>query len=291
MNKNKAIFEILLCSALWSIAGIFMKGIPWSGFAIAGVRSLIAGCIMACFMKMKHLKPVLNRRSILGGLGVGGTMILFSVANKTTTAANAIVLQFTCPIWIMLLSSIAFRQKFRRADVIAVTLTFLGIALFFADGLGAGNTGGNFIALASGLTFAVYYLSLGACTEEERMSSVLVGNSVTFLVGLPFLLFTGPEITGRSILFILILGVFQLGIPYVLLAHASGWCPPLVCSLLGALEPLLSPVWVAVFDGEIPGALALLGAVIVIITITAWCIHNGREEEKLRERIAAPKSK
>ena len=290
MTKNKAIFEILLCSALWSIAGIFMKGIPWSGFAIAGVRSLIALCIMLVYLRAKKLKLTLNRKSIVGGIALGGTMMLFSVANKTTTAANAIVLQFTCPIWIMLISSAAFRQKFRRADVIAVALTFLGIALFFADGLAADNTAGNIVALGSGLTFAVYYLSLGVCTEDERSSAALVGNSLTVLIGLPFLLFTHPVFTGQSVLYILILGIFQLGIPYVLLTHASGWCPPLVCSLLGALEPLLNPVWVAIFDGEMPGLLALIGAVIVIITITAWCIHNGREEAKLRERITAAKS-
>ena len=76
----------------------------------------------------------------------------------------------------------------------------------------------------------------------------------------------------------------------MLLAHASGWCPPLVCSLLGALEPLLNPVWVAIFDGEVPGVMALVGAVVVIVTITVWCIHNGREEAKLHAKATAGKS-
>ena len=290
MTKNKAIFEILLCSALWSIAGIFMKGIPWSGFAIAGSRSILAGSVMAVYMLFRKLKFTPNRKSILGGIALCGTMTLFSVANKTTTAANAIVLQFICPIWIMLISSVAFHQRFRRADVIAVALTFLGIALFFAEGLSTGNTVGNLIALASGLTFGCYYISLGDCPENERMSAVEIGHILTFLIGLPFLFTTQPAVSGRSVLFIVILGIFQLGIPYVLLAHASGWCPPLVCSLLGALEPLLNPVWVAIFDGETPGLLALFGAVIVIVTITVWCIHNGKEEAKLRERITAAKS-
>ena len=290
MTKNKAIFEILLCAALWSIAGIFMKGIPWSGFVIACIRSLLAGGVMAVFMTVKHLKFTLCRRSIFGGIALCATMTLFSIANKTTTAANAIVLQFTAPIWVMLISSAAFHQRFRKADVIAVALTFVGIALFFAEGLSRGNTGGNLIALASGLTFGCYYISLGDCPESERMSAVEIGHILTFLVGLPFLFTTQPVFAGRSILFIVILGVFQLGIPYVLLAHASGWCPPLVCSLLGALEPLLNPVWVAIFDGEIPGILALIGALIVIVTITVWCIHNGKEEAKLRERNTAAKS-
>jgi len=282
MTKNKAILEILLCSALWSIAGIFMKGIPWSGFAIAGIRSLLAGSVMAVFMLSTKKKLILNRRSLPGGVALCATMVLFSVANKTTTAANAIVLQYTDPIWIMLLSAAIFHQHFRKADVLVVALTFGGIALFFADGLGAGNTNGNLIALASGLTFALYYISLGECSADERMSAVLVGHALTFLVGLPFLLFTNPEITGKSILYICILGIFQLGIPYVLLAHGSGWCPPLVCSLLGALEPLLNPVWVAVFDGERPGILALIGGVIVIVTISLWCVYDAKYAAKQR---------
>lgn len=290
MTKNKAIFQILLCSALWSIAGIFMKGIPWSGFVIAGMRSLLAGSLMAVYLRARRMRFVVNKRTIFGGIALCGTMTLFSIANKATTAANAIVLQFTAPIWIMLISSAAYHQKFRRADVIAVALTFFGIALFFAEGLSAGNTTGNLIALASGLTFACYYISLGDCQEQERMSTVEIGHILTFLVGLPFMLTTHPVFSGRSVLYIVILGIFQLGIPYMLLAHASGWCPPLVCSLLGALEPLLNPVWVAIFDGEVPGIMALIGAVIVIATITAWCIHNGKEEAKLRERNTAAKS-
>lgn len=288
MTKNKAIFQILLCSALWSIAGIFMKKIPWSGFAIASVRSLLAGGVVALYMRAKKMQPKLNRRSILSGIALCATMTLFSIANKMTTAANAIVLQFTDPIWIILVSSVIFRKKFRKADIAVVALTFFGIALFFADGISAGNTAGNLLALASGLTFGLYYISLGESSEQERMNAVLVGHTLTFLVGLPFLFMTDPEcITLQSVLFIFILGVFQLGIPYVLLAHASGQCPPLVCSLLGVLEPLLNPVWVAIFDGETPGLLALIGAVIVIVTITAWCIHNGKEEAKLRERSTA----
>lgn len=278
MTKNKAIFQILLCSALWSIAGIFMKYIPWSGFAIAGLRSLLAGCVMAAFMLRNRLRLRLNRRSIFGGLALCATMILFSVANKTTTAANAIVLQFTCPIWIMVLSALFLHKHFHRADIAAVALTFLGIALFFTDGLSAGNTAGNLVALGSGLTFACYYISLGNCGEDERTSAVAIANALTFLVGIPFLLTTKPEFTPISVTFILILGIFQLGIPYVLLAHASGWCPPLVCALLGALEPLLNPVWVAVFDGEMPGLLAIIGGVIVIVTITVWCIFDGRKQ-------------
>ena len=280
MTKKKAIVEILLCSALWSIAGIFMKWIPWSGFAIASLRSLLAGGVMAAYMAVKHFRFTLNRRSVFGGVALCATMTMFSLANKMTTAANAIVLQYTSPVWIVLLSGLFLKKRFRPMDMTAVVLTFVGIALFFADGLSGGYVAGNLVALGAGLAFGCYYISLGSCGEAERMSAVELGHILTFFLGLPVLLFTHTAFSGRIILSILTLGVFQLGIPYVLLAHASGWCPPLVCSLLGALEPLLNPVWVAMFDGEIPGPLALVGGVIVIAAITVCYIWDEKTERQ-----------
>ena len=278
MTKRRAILEILLCSALWSIAGIFMKGIPWSGFVIASIRSMLAGIVMAVFMLCRGLHFTLNRRTILGGIALCGTMTLFAIANKTTTAANAIVLQFTDPIWILILSALFLHKRFTRTDILVVAITFCGIALFFADGLTSGNTVGNCIALGSGLMFACYYISLGDCTEAERMSTVEVGHILTFLLGLPFIFTTTLTFTWQSVLFIVILGIVQLGIPYILLAHAAGSCPPLVCALLGALEPLLNPLWVALFDGELPGPISILGGIIVIATITIWCVWNSKKE-------------
>ena len=280
MTKNKAILEILLCSALWSIAGILMKQIPWSGFVIASFRSLIAGAVMAVYMACRRLRVTVNRRSLFGGVALCATMTLFSVANKTTTAANAIVLQFTSPIWILLLSAAFLKKRFRRADFLAVGFTFLGIVLFFLDGLRAGNTAGNIVALGSGLTFALYYMSLGDCPEADRMSAVLLAHGLTFLVGLPFVFTTHPAVSAPAVICLAALGIFQLGIPYVLLAHGSGWCPPLICALLGALEPLLNPVWVAIFDGELPGPWALVGGVIVIVAVTLLCIYDAREEAR-----------
>ena len=286
MTKNKAIAEILLCSALWSIAGILMKQIPWSGFAIAGVRSLLAGAVMGIYMGIRGLPLRINQRSLSGGAALCTTMTLFSVANKMTTAANAIVLQFTAPIWILLLSAAFLKKRFRRADTLAVALTFVGIVLFFLDGLRLGNTAGNLVALCAGLAFGLYYMSLGDCPEETRMSAVLIGHGLTFLVGVPALLATRPTVSAASLACLAALGIVQLGIPYVLLAHAAGWCPPLICSLLGALEPLLNPLWVAIFDGERPGLAALVGGVIVVASVTGLCIYDAREERALEKRAS-----
>ena len=279
MSKNRAVLEILLCAALWSTAGILMKLIPWSGFVIAGFRSLLAGAVMAAYMAARRIRFRVSLRSAVGGAALCATMTLFSVANKATTAANAIVLQFTAPIWILLLSALFLRKRFRRADWLAAALTFAGIVLFFLDGLRAGHLPGDCIALAAGLAFGAYYISLGDCPEEERMSTVLIGHALTFLIGAPAAFAAPPSPSAAALLSLLALGIFQLGIPYVLLARASGRCPPLICALLGALEPLLNPLWVAIFDGETPGPRALIGGAIVVAAVTALCIYDAREEK------------
>lgn len=278
-QRNTAILEMLVCAALWSIAGIFIKLIPWNAFVIAGIRSLFAGLTMFVYTRIRHMRFVCNRRTIVAGICVAILFLCFVGANKLTTAANAIVLQFTAPLFIMVLSVLFFHKKFCRADVLAVVFTLAGISLFFFDQLTPGHLVGNLVAIASGLFMALMYMNLGACQEEERMSCLLIGHGLTFLMGLPLVFTTHPEFAPLPVLYIVILGVVQLGIPYVLCALAAEHCPPLACSLLSALEPLLNPLWVFLFDGEAPGAFALIGGMIVIVTVTLWCIFGQKRPE------------
>ena len=101
------------------------------------------------------------------------------------------------------------------------------------------------------------------------------------LIGLPAVITTHPTFGAAPVAYIIILGVLQLGIPYILYAKASEYCPPLACCLLGAVEPLLNPVWVFIFDGEKPGLYALIGAVIVVASVTIWCALGNRSKEKI----------
>lgn len=277
-KETVAMLEMLLCAALWSIAGIFMKFLPWNGFALAGLRSLIAGATIAIYMLVTKIPFRCNRRTLISGFLTGSVYICFTVSNKLTTAASAIVLQFTDPVFIVILSALLFHKKPKRADVTAVLITLLGIALFFFDQLTPGNLLGNCVAILAGFFMACMYMTVGTLPEEERFSAILIGQTFTFLVGLPAVILTHPALTGWTILCILVLGVFQLGIAYILFAKASLYCPPLACALLAALEPLLNPVWVLLFNGERPGPYALIGGVIVITAVTLWCIF-GKEKE------------
>lgn len=279
MSRNRAIFEMLLCAALWSIAGIFIKLIPWNSIVIAGIRSLIAGAVMFVYMRYKRIGFTADRRSMLGGLALCCTLTCFVAANKLTTAANSIVLQFSAPMFIVVFSVLFLKKKFSRSDIFAVVLTMLGISLFFFDQLTPGHLLGNCVAIVAGMAFAGYYMSLEGASESERMSAILMAHGLTFCVSIPFIALEPPELGAAPVICIFILGVVQLGIPYVLLGRASGSCPPLACSLLGAVEPLLNPVWVFIFDGEAPGMWALIGGVVVVVTITVWCVYGDLREK------------
>ena len=279
-KENKASLEMLLCAALWSIAGILFKLIPWNGFAVAGMRSLIAGITIYLSMRLMGYHYVLNRRTLIAGFFSGCTYLCFTVSNKLTTSANAIVLQFTSPIFIIIYSAVLFGRKPKKQDLAVVLFTLLGISLFFLDQLKPGYLIGNFVAIGAGMFMAGMYVAVGEIEEEERFSGILNGQALTFLAGLPFFIATKPAVTPTELIALLTLGVFQLGLSYVLYVKASKYCPPLACCLLGAIEPLLNPVWVFLFNGEKPGLFALIGAVIVIVSITVWSAF-GQEKEQV----------
>ncbi len=278
-KENKAIVEMLCCAALWSIAGIFIKLIPLNAFAVASMRSLVAGTVIAVYMAMKRYRFTFSRRALIAGLLEGGVYLCFVCANKLTTAANAIVLQFTSPVFIVIYSALFFGEKIKKSDLTVVLFTLAGIALFFFDQLQGGYILGNCVAILAGMIMAGMFMAIGSLKGEERFSAVLIGQIFAFLVGLPFCLGGKLTLTPTAVISILVLGVFQLGISYILYAKSADYCPPLACCLLGALEPLLNPVWVFLFNGERPGLFALVGAVIVIAAITVWCIAGTKTKE------------
>lgn len=279
-DEHRGILQMVVCAFLWSIAGIFMKLLPWNGFAVASLRSLLAGLTIAVYMLIKRHPFVLRKETLLTGMLAGSVYICFAVANKLTTAANAIVLQFTAPVFILIFSALFFRQKVRRPDLAVVLIVLAGITLFFFDQLGPSTVAGNFVAIAAGMFMAGMYILVARLDPVARFSAIVIAQAFAFLVGLPAVIVTRPVLNTVTVFSILALGVFQLGISYILYVKATATCPALACCLLGAVEPLLNPVWVLLFDGEKPGVFALAGGVIVIFAVTAWCIWDGKEKER-----------
>lgn len=285
--KNKAIVQMLICATLWSTGGIFIKLIPWNPMVIAGWRSFIAALVVLAFIRIRRLPIRVDRRAVINGVLMSLTFLCFVVANKLTTAANAIVLQFTAPVFLMVYSVVLFKEKFRKADAFAVLATLGGISLFFFDQLKPGFLLGNCVAILAGAFMAGMYLSVGRADEPTRMGGMLLGHLFTAAVGIPFTFFTDtPVASAVPILCILGLGIIQLGIPYILLILSSENCPPLACSLLGAMEPLLNPVWVFIFNGEAPGVFALAGGVIVVAAVTIWCVWQNKHPSGTEETAA-----
>ena len=122
---------MVLCAVLWSTAGIFIKFLPWNPMVIAGIRSLVSAGVYLLYMRYEKIEFKINKYSILSGISLMCTFVFFVAANKFTTAANAIVLQYSAPIFILILSALFYHQKFRSGDIITVASTSVGISLFF----------------------------------------------------------------------------------------------------------------------------------------------------------------
>lgn len=286
--KRNAMLLMALCAVMWSMGGIFIKLISWNPLLIAGARSVIAAAVIGAYMLYKKIPVKICGYSIGAGIGLSASCTCFVIANKLTTAANAIVLQYTAPVFILLMTAVFFKQRLHKKEVFAVTGTMAGIILFFFDQLSPGNILGNILAILAGIFLALMFVMVGQGGNDDsiRMSGILLAHCLTAAAGLPLGIAGTNAICGMEILYVVILGVFQLGIPYVLYAVASRDCPPLACSLIGMLEPLLNPVWVLIFAGETPGVFALAGAAIIIAVVTWWCVKGSREPQAEQDLLS-----
>ncbi len=282
---------MLVCAVLWSTAGLFIKSVPWNSMVLAGWRGLVATLTLYGFMRAMGYRVRIDKRTLIIGFCVSGTSILFLIANRLTTAANAIVLQYTSPVFLVALSMLFFRRRYRTLDYVAVAVTVCGIALFFFDRLTFDHTLGIILALIDGVTMGGVYLFTGESDEERRLSGILLGLGVTAVAGIPFTFAYPPEVTGISILAVIAMGVLQLSLPYALYSIAVKHCPTLACSLIASLEIILSPLWTLVFLREVPGTFAILGSVVVVTMITVWCCLGGAKEQPrqvLKQGAGAP---
>lgn len=277
-EKRIGELQMLACAVMWSISGIIIKYIDWSPLAIAGGRSLVSAVVVVVFMVASKMKPIINKQVIWAGVSLFGCVTCFVTANKMTTAANAIVLQYIAPAFVLIISAVFLKHKLKKIEIAVVASTFLGIILFFVDEIDFDGMMGNFIAICSGLFMAIMFVFNGKLNLDARMTGILVAHLLTATIGLPIGFATYETvITQQDIMLILLLGVVQLGIPYVLYALAASKISPLSCSLIGMIEPLLNPIWVAIFYGEMPGLFAVLGGVIVIVSVL---VHNIWDEKQ-----------
>ncbi|HHY77910.1 MAG TPA: DMT family transporter [Clostridiales bacterium] len=272
-ERYKAILFLVLASILWSTGGILIKLVDWNPIAIAGSRSLISSIVVLLYLKKP--KITWSMAQIGGALSYTATVMLFVAANKLTTAANAILLQFTAPIFVAILGLLILKEKIRSYDYIAIIVVFGGMLLFFIDDVGGGSMLGNTLAVISGFFLACVTIALRFQKDGSPVETTFLGNLLTFIVSIPFIVKGLPDL--KSILAIIVLGVFQLGIAYILYALAIKHLKAIEAILITVIEPILNPIWVFLFAGEKPSLYAVIGGLIVIITVTVRSIIVSKE--------------
>jgi len=257
---------MIAASLCWSLGGLCIKFIPWGAMTIIGVRSLFGALVFAAYKKSFIIR--FTRGNIISALCLASTIILFVFANKLTTAAAAILLQFTAPIFIILIELIFYKKKPRVSELAAVFITICGMLLFFVGKLDGSGVLGNALAIGSGLSFAgVFVCNKRSDTDPDQ--SLLMGFFINAIVGLPFA-FLGVTADVNAWMSILILGIVQVGVAYIFFSMGIKRTSALLACLITAMEPVLNPVWVALATGEVPDAFAISGGVIILLTVVGY---------------------
>lgn len=264
MTHKKGIYLLILTSILWSFSGVCTKFISWNGFAVAGIRGLIAAVMILIVNKRPRLPR--SGYQVAAIFSYVGLVVLLILSTKLTTAANAILLQYTAPIYSAVLGYFVLKEPVSRRDVTTIVLVLIGLAIFLYDGLADGRMAGNLIALLSGVCYGAMNVFMRRCDKDAPADNIFWGNLLAFLLMLPFM--GQPEITAVNIGIILFMGIFQLGLAYILYAAAIPYVPALEATIITVLEPILNPVWVMLLYGERPGVLTIIGGVIVLLAIS-----------------------
>lgn len=240
-------------------------GANWPGIAIAGGRGVIAAGFL--LLTNRGLRFHWSRDQVLGALGYASCTMLFCVATTRTSAANAILLQYTAPVWVALFGAWFLGERAVRADWITIVVALGGMSLFFKDSLTLGHLDGDVLAVLSGVAFAAMTIALRRQKDTSAVESIILGNLIAFLVGLPWIL-RAPGLPASGWVALLLLGVVQLGASYWLYARAIRHVTALEAVLIPVVEPVLNPTWVLLFMHEKPSGWALVGGVVVLSAVT-----------------------
>ncbi len=267
--RIKGLLGAMFASMLWSTGGIFVKVIDWNPVALAGVRSLIASLILIVYVKRPKL--TLSKPQIFGSLASAVTVLSFIIANRLTTSANVILLQYTSPIFVAILSVWVLKEKIRWYDSLAIASVFLGMGLFFVNDLSTGNIIGNLLAILCGFTLSVTTIALKMEQDGSPFEITIFGNLLAFLISIPLIFSDLPSI--KSLVTVIVMGIFQLGIPFIFYINSLKYITALEAILVTVVEPLLNPLWVFIFTGEKPGIFAILGGIIVISSVLFRSIY------------------
>jgi len=284
VKRNMGPVYVFFAAVLWSFAGISGKFIPYGALSIACLRGVIAAITIGIVGGKWFFKP--TPAVLLGAFGTFATSVLFMIANKITMAANAIVLQYTAPAFVIILSAIFYRAKPNKLDAVTVLITLGGISLFFIEHIGHGAVLGDLLALLSGLTFAMVFF-VNRLPGANPMQASYLGCLLHGLL-IPFLFFDESlrRFDPMIALLILATGVIQLGMAYIFFSKGIKTTSAIPSSIIAMIEPILNPIWVFLAMGETPGPLSIVGASIVVVTVGGYNVISVLRQRNTPEQNA-----
>ena len=265
MSHKKAIAITCFVALMWGLAGFNIKMIEWSPYAIAAGRSLVAVILLAPMVLRKGFQKI-DRYVIGGAICYAAFNYCFITSTTLTSSAIAIMMQYTAPIYVALLSWLFLRERVGWADIISVGFVFLGMIFFFLDSNSGGSLKGNIVSIFNGITFAGISIFLRLQKDGNPALSMYLGNVISAVAGLPIMWNAGMPDT-ISLLFLLLAGLL-VAVSYTLYAKASTGLSALETVLIPIIDPVMNPVWVFLFLDERPGALTIVGAAVILVSVT-----------------------
>ncbi|HSB64561.1 MAG TPA: DMT family transporter [Thermoanaerobaculia bacterium] len=256
---------------LWSTGGLAIKLVPLPALGVAFWRSFVSALFLVVVFRPSRARW--RHASAATSLIYALMILSFVSATKMTTAANAIFLQYTGPLYVLAFAPFFLKERFRRVDAVAMAVALAGMSLFFVGRVDPGALTGNLVAVVAGFFFGLVILFLRRDASGDAIPSVIAGNFLAAALALPFA-FGNLALDGRGILLVLFLGIVQLGISYVLFVRGLTVVPAAEASLLGMLEPMFNPLWAFLGLGERPSAWALLGGAIVLSAVAARTVFG-----------------
>lgn len=286
IGRRSAVLLLLVTVLLWSTSGLFVKVSTLNPIALAGARSLITALVIWVWIRRPHF--TWSKEQLLGAACMAATFFMFITATRWTSAANAIFLQYTAPLWVALFSGWYLGEKTHSWDWWIMGAIVAGMALFFGERLSPQGMAGNLLAIVSGFTMAWMTLFLRK-QQGGAANTILLGNLLTAVLGLPFFFYhwSTQGVASVEWWILLYMGVLQLGVPFILYSIVITRLGAVETILITTLEPVLNPIWVFLVVGEQPGLLALLGGAVVIGAVTVRAlIASG--VLRLRAPVAEP---
>jgi drug/metabolite transporter (DMT)-like permease len=287
-EHQKGLLFVFIAAFLWSSGGLLIKLITLSPMQISFFRCTIAAITFAIIFRKRILQ--FNKLTFLNSVFYACVLISFVISTKLTTAANAIFLQASAPIYVLIFEPLINKTRYERINIVTIAICFVGMILFFIGEIDPGHLEGNLVALISGLSFAAFFLGMKKNDHKFQQGSIFFGNVLVAIVCIPFL-FSLQDLTFSNLWMVVFLGVFQIAIAYAFFASGLKRIIAVEASIISMIEPVFNPVWVFLGYGEMPaitaiiGGLIILGAIVVRTLIAGAPFIKGKINNSFKEPV------